>query len=100
MSTAHTFTSKVWLYPDSTAAWHFVTVPKVLSQKLKKKHGVNARGWGSLPVEVKIGKTAWKSSIFPDSKSGTYLLPVKAAVRKSEGLFEGDPAKVRIAIQV
>ncbi len=100
MAAAHTFTANVWLYPGSSAAWHFVSVPKMLSTKLKKKHGAHARGWGSLPVEAKIGKTVWKSSIFPDSKSGMYLLPLKSLVRKKEGLFEGENAKVRITIQL
>ena len=29
-------------------------------------------------------------SIFPDSKSGTYILPLKAKVRKKENIYEGD----------
>jgi len=97
--TQHTFKAKVWLYPGEKAAWHFVSVPKALSAKLKKKYGVLTKGWGSLPVEVTIGKTTWKTSVFPDSKSGMYLLPLKAAVRRSEGLFEGDDIKVKLGIR-
>jgi hypothetical protein len=100
MAASHTFTAQVWLYPGDKAAWHFITVPKALSQKLKKKHGANARGWGSIPVQVHIGKSVWKSSMFPDSKSGTYLLPLKASIRKSQGLFEGDRTKVRITVLI
>jgi len=48
-------------------------------------------------LEVKIGKTAWKTSIFP-AKDGTYLLPVKAQVRKAEGLFAGN--RVSFAIKI
>lgn len=81
--------SKVWLYPGMSG-WHFLTVPKKESEAIKKVHGKNARGWGSLPVTATIGKTSWRTSIVPDSKSGTYLLPLKAAVRRTEGIDAGD----------
>jgi hypothetical protein len=77
-----------------------MTVPKDVSLNIKKKFGGNARGWGSLPVVAKIEKTAWETSVFPDSKSGTYLLPLKATVRKSVGLYEKDTAQVRLTIRV
>lgn len=92
------FTAKLWIYPGQ-AAWHFITVPKKESAVIKEKHGKNARGWGSLPVAVAIGGTSWNTSIFPDRRSGTYLLPVKAAVRKKEGLEEGEPVSVKCAIR-
>ncbi len=95
----HTFTAKLWIYPGGTAAWHFITVPKILSGTLKKKYGKNARGWGSLPVKVTVGKTIWQTSIFPDSKSGTYLLPMKALIRKAEGLDAGDSVEVSIIVR-
>ena len=53
-------------------------------------YGAHAKGWGSLPVEARLGKTMWHTSIFPDAQSGTYLLPLKAKVRSAEGVFEGD----------
>lgn len=92
--------AKVWLYPGGTAAWHFVTVPKKESMALKKKFGANARGWGSLPVTVTIGKTKWDTSIFPDRKSSTYILPLKASVRRTEGLFEGDTAVFSLKVRL
>jgi hypothetical protein len=81
---------KVWLYPGETGNWHFLTVPKKESAAIKKAFGSLVRSWGSFPVSVTIGKTTWKTSIFPDAKSGTYVLPLKAVVRRKEGLFEGD----------
>ena len=94
-----TFKAKVWLYPGK-AAWHFVTLPKKLSQELSHEfHGIKA-GFGSLPVAVTIGKTQWETSIFPDSKEGAYLLPLKSAVRKSESFKSGDIITVRFAVRV
>lgn len=92
--------TKLWLYPGENAAWHFLTIPKTESAMIKKNFGTNARGWGSLPVEVKIGKTVWVTSIFPDRKAGTYLLPVKASVRKPEGLFADDMISYQIKIKI
>lgn len=89
---------KVWLYPSETASWHFFTVPKKESSEIKAKYGNLSKGWGSLPVSVSIGKTTWTTSIFPDSKSGTYILPLKAEVRKKEGIFDGDTYTVSFVI--
>lgn len=91
--------SSVWLYPGM-AGWHFVSVPKKESEKIKKEFGQHAKGWGSLPVLVTIGKTSWKTSIFPDKKSGTYLLPLKAQVRKKERIFSEDRITFSIAIKI
>ncbi len=91
---------KLWLYPGESANWHFFTIPKKESAEIKEAFRGLTKGWGSLPVEVTIGKTKWKTSIFPDSKSGTFILPMKALVRKSEGLFEGDACTVSFTIAV
>lgn len=80
---------KVWLYPGTTP-WHFVSVPKKESEKIKKKFGASARGFGSLPVTITLGKTKWKTSIFPEKRSGEYILPLKAMVRKKEDIMNGD----------
>lgn len=77
----------MWLYPGESANWHFLTVPKEISQELKADYKGLRKGFGSLPVEVTIGKTTWKTSVFPDNKAGTYLLPVKAKVRKDEDIY-------------
>lgn len=89
--------SGVWLYPGM-AGWHFMSLPKKEGEDIKKRFGKKHRGWGSLPVVVTLGKTSWKTSIFPDKQSGSYLLPLKALVRKKEGVFSGD--KVSFSIEV
>lgn len=91
------FRGKVWLYPGEVA-WHFMSVPKEISEEIKDVFGEMRRGWGSLPVEVKIGQTKWKTSIFPDSKTKLYLLPVKAQVRNLERLEAGDSVVVHLQI--
>jgi Domain of unknown function (DUF1905) len=76
----------------------FFTIPKKESSELKETYTGQTKGWGSLPVQVTIGKTVWKTSIFPDSKSGTFLLPIKASVRKKEVVYEGDVCTVKFVV--
>jgi hypothetical protein len=48
-------------------------------------------------VRVRIGDTDFTTSLFP--KDGGYLLPIKDAVRKAEGLALGDGVLVEMAIR-
>lgn len=58
------------------------------------------RGWGSLPVMATIGKTTWKTSIFPDKKRGAYLLPIKAEVRKKEEIEKDDMVALLLEVRL
>lgn len=91
-------TEKVWLYPGASASWHFVTLTKKIGQEIREAHGKKAKGFGSLPVEVTVGISTWKTSIFPDRLSGSYLLPLKAAVRKKEYVEVGEPITFKIKL--
>ncbi len=91
--------ANVWLYPGM-AGWHFVSIPQDISEDIKRQFGDLKRGWGSLPVMVSIGKTSWNTSIFPDKKAGGYLLPIKADVRKKEGIVAKDTVIMLIEIRV
>ena len=55
-------------------------------------------GFGSLRVEVTIGSTTWRTSVFPDTKRGTYLLPVKKQVRTAEGLAGGSVCSIELRV--
>lgn len=92
----YTIQSKVWLYPGMNG-WHFVGIPKKESEEIKKTCKIKI-GFGSIPVMVRLGTTTWKTSIFPDKKSGTYLLPLKAEVRKKENIISGDSVSLTIQI--
>ncbi len=89
--------SEVLVYPGM-GGWRFLVLPKKESTEIKEKFGSRAKGWGSLPVSVTIGKTTWETSIFPDKKSGSYLLPLKAQVRRAEEI--PDKEKVRFTIKI
>lgn len=96
---SYSFKAKVWIYQGGQGSWHFIGVPKELSEKIAAGQKAKVRrGWGSVRVRVLIGKTAWETSIFPDKKSRCYLLPLKAIVRKKEGIFEHDIVEVSLTI--
>lgn len=93
---------KVWLYPgppDGGGSWHFVNVSREISKEIKENFAEVGRGFGSLRVKVTVGKTRWNTSIFPDTKSGTYLLPLKAEVRQKEVISDGTKISFTIEIQ-
>ena len=90
------FNGKIWFW-RGPAPWYFVTVPAKQSRDLKAISSLVTYGWGVIPVTVRIGKTVWKTSLFP--KDGRYLVPIKASVRKAEKLDKGDKVTVRLEIQ-
>ena len=92
----YTFAAKVWLY-SGTSAWHFVSLPAKEAKMLKQmQDGKQRRGWGAIKVKATICATTWETSIFPDSKRDTYLLPLKAKVRQKERIAEGSRVEVTI----
>ncbi|MHB1087126.1 MAG: DUF1905 domain-containing protein [Minisyncoccota bacterium] len=98
MAKVYACKGKVWLWPGESAAWHFVHVDKKTSAILKETHGKVKRGFGSIPVVAQIGKTKWKTSVFPDKRSGTYLLPLKAMVRRAEQIDAVDMIAFRLSV--
>jgi len=96
MKSVYKVRAKVWLYPGM-AGWHFVSVPEKTSALIKENHGKNARGWRSIPVTVTLGKSVWKTSIFPE-KGGVYLLPLKIAIRLKEGIAADDTVSLTLSI--
>jgi hypothetical protein len=90
------FTAEMWVY-DGESGWHFVSVPAQLSQQVREESDHVRRGFGSLKVRATIGASTWETSVFPSS-TGSYLLPVKKPVRRSEGLEEGDLVEVSLEL--
>jgi len=80
---------RIWNNGTAPASWWFITVPQDISDKIKEENvwyiskGVQTRKWRwSIKVEATIGYIKRETSIFPDKKSGCYLLPLKLNIRK------------------
>ena len=88
-----------WVFDGEVIEWSgpapyfFVVMPESDSADLKDE----ARSliyWGQVPVHVVIGDTEFSTALFP--KDGRYLVPLKAAVRKAEGIHDGDVVAVAL----
>ena len=93
----HRFDAEIWLW-DADAAWHFLSLPENVADEVEEQAGPR-RGFGSVPVQVTIGSSTWSTSVFPDRKRGTYLLPVKKSVRSREGVEAGDRVTVELMVR-
>jgi hypothetical protein len=89
------FNGTIW-YWHGPAPWYFVTIPVQQCHDLKAIVGFVTYGWGMIPVHVRIGSSEWQTSLFP--KDGSYIVPIKASIRKAEQLREGDQVTVRISL--
>lgn len=87
------------IYPGQ-GGWHFVTLPKGVASEIRGMSEGPRRGWGAVKVKATIGDTTWETSIFPDAKRGSYVLPVKAGVRKAEGLEAGKRVAIELVVGV
>jgi hypothetical protein len=91
------FSGQLWFW-KGPAPWHFVTVPDEDCSVLAATSAVVSYGWGMIPVTARIGRTKWKTSLWP--KDGRYIVPVKADVRRAERLAVGDTVAVRLSIDI
>lgn len=90
------FDATIWFW-RGPAPWYFVTVPERECEDLRAMAGSVTYGWGMIPATVRIGQTEWKTSLYP--KDGSYIVPIKASVRKAESLDEGDSVSVQLHVR-
>lgn len=93
------FEAPLWLWTARQAdSWTFVSLPTDVADEVLEVGEPVARGFGSLRVDVTIGSTTWRTSIFPSTQAATFVLPIKRAVRRAEGLEAGTVARVRLRL--
>jgi hypothetical protein len=90
------FAAPLWDAPGD-AAWVFLTVPSDDSAEIRDL-APPRRGFGSVRVRVRLGETTWSTSVFPDSKLGSYVLPVKRPVREAEDVSVGDTVSIELEL--
>ena len=91
------FSGKLWKFP-SKGGWFFVSLPKELSSEIRTNLQWQEEGWGRLKVSAVINNLSWDTAIWFDKKHETYLLPIKATVRKKNNLKLDDVIKVTIIV--
>jgi hypothetical protein len=78
------------------APFYYVAVPPPESEDIADIAHAVTYGWGCIPVSARIGSTEWETSLFP--KDGSYLVPLKVAVRRAENLDDGDTVTVQLTV--
>ena len=89
------FTARVWEW-RGPAPHHFVSMPAEASADLADDASSLSYGWGAIPVEGRIGGTDFTTSVFP--KDGEYIVPIKLAVRRAEGIEIGDEVNITVRL--
>lgn len=94
----HFFRAELWEHsPGDPGSWHFLRVPAELTEEITLEAGPR-EGFGSVRVEVRIGSTTWRTSLFPEAATGTMVLPVKKQVRRTEHLDAGAACDVTLEV--
>jgi hypothetical protein len=101
LMTASTYTIRagVWLHPGE-AGWHFVTLPADIADEIRVRFTGARRSFGSLPVRATLGTSSWNTSLFADGKSSSYLLPIKADIRRREDVAVGDTVTLTLDLEI
>jgi hypothetical protein len=92
-----TVISPLWLWSSANGSWHFISVAEEEAVEIRAHSLLSRGGFGSVRVECSIDDVTWRTSVFPQ-KSGGYLLPVKADVRRRAGIAAGDEVTLRIEL--
>lgn len=93
----HAFDAALWRVPGESG-WHFITLPAELAADIREETASRRKGFGSVKVTATVAGTSWSTSVFPDTQSGSYLLPVRKSVREATGIHSGDTVSVRLEI--
>ncbi len=94
---AFEFSAALWVHAG-TDPWHFITLPAEVGEEIAELTEGLRGGFGSVRVAVTVGGTSWRTSVFPDKTSGSYVLPMKKAVRAAEGLTAGDEVTITLEL--
>ncbi len=79
------------------APFFYAPVPADAAEEIRRASKLVSYGWGVIPVEAVIAGVTFTTSLFP--KDGTYLVPLKDAVRKATGITVDDTIHIELTLQ-
>ena len=91
------FAGKPWQY-QGKGAWHFISLPLDFAKEIRDNLKWQEEGWGRMKAKAKIGNSEWETAIWFDTKANTYLMPLKADIRKKEKIEVGKKINVVVFI--
>ena len=80
------------------APFFYAPAPPDVAAELRALMRAVTYGWGMIPVEALANGVAFTTALFP--KDDTYLLPLKAAVRRKAAITVGDRIAVQLTLAV
>ncbi len=94
------FTAKAYQHSSSPEmnGWTFVSLPKEISAEIRNNYKGLEEGWGRLKAVAKTGNSEWRTAVWFDTKQDTYLLPLKAQIRKKENIIHGNEVSITLWI--
>ncbi|RLV54746.1 DUF1905 domain-containing protein [Aeromicrobium phragmitis] len=93
----YTFEARIERF-EGAAAWHFVMLPEDVTDEIEDASPLRG-GFGSVKVRMRCGKSVWETSIFPDTKRGSFLLPMKKAILAAESVSHGDTVRLELEVR-
>jgi hypothetical protein len=91
------FTAEV-VYWRGPAPFLYAAIPGEVGAQIQSMSRQVSYGWGCIPVVASIAGQDFATALFP--KDGSYLLPLKVAVRKKLPPIEiGDSLEVEMRIE-
>ena len=96
----YAFLAKPYQYSSSKemCGWTFVSLPQNLSTEIRANFKSLEEGWGRMKVTAKLGGSEWQTAIWFDTTQDTYLLPLKAKIRKQEKVVLGENVEIFLFI--
>ena len=92
------FAGELYLWSSRTDSWVFVNLPQAVADEIEDLQVGPRRGFGAVKVEVNLGASRWRTSIFPSKSAATYALPVKRAILSAEKLAPGDTVSIELEL--
>lgn len=87
------FSAKLWQH-NASGGWYFVSFPQKMANEIRRNLKWQEEGWGRIKAVAKVGNSQWDTAIWFDTKRKTYLLPIKAEIRKKESVLPGYQIKL------
>ena len=95
---AYSFQGELFIWSGGQASWYFIRMPQELAEDLKEQMEGLTNGFGSIRVEATIEEAVFRTSLFPESATRCYVLPVKKQVRRAAEIEEGDIVDVSLLV--
>ena len=92
----YAFAAELYLWQARADSWVFLNLPDDVADEIEDAAPEPRRGFGAVKVEVTVGGSTWRTSVFPSKEAKTFVLPVKRAILKAASLAVGDTIDVSL----